>query len=82
MSTAPKRRRIRQPDFRRLVEPHVAARTSETRTAAIRQARAAHDRWLGELLKASLINATPETAARIKRALGNLKERIHAGTAR
>jgi hypothetical protein len=54
----------------------------EARAEAIRAAQRAHDAWLAELLKASLVGAAPENAERIKRALGNLKGRTHAGTAR
>ena len=70
-----KRTRRSHPDFRRIVQSWAAPQISENRAAKVCAAQAAHDKGLAELLQASLVGATPETAERIKRALVNLKAR-------
>jgi hypothetical protein len=68
----------RAADLRRVLQPH-AARTSETRTSAIRQARKAHDQWLLAILRCSLANATaPEVQARLRGAIERLKSKTQA----
>jgi hypothetical protein len=78
--TAPKRRRIRQPDFRRLVQPaSEISEARETRAAKVRAARAARDRWLLEILRGSLANATAtEVRTRLRGAIDRLKVKTEA----
>jgi osmotically-inducible protein OsmY len=70
-----KQQRIRRssPSLRRIVEQvSETSAAREARAEAIRASQRAHDAWLTEVLKASLVGAAPENAERIKRALSNL----------
>jgi hypothetical protein len=60
--------------LRQLVQPWTSQTnaTREARAEALRAKQQAHHAWLAELLRASLVNAAPENAVRIKRALSNL----------